>query len=252
MRALFLPLVLLGIVLLLEWQLRPHRIPPPAPPSDYVQAVPGTDVSFQMTWLPKARIWLGTHEVTWHEYEAYYFSKNAKDGTDALARPTPSYIPHDMGWGTGRMPALGISQHAAEQYCVWLSAKTGVTYRLPTNEEWEAGRVPLEDADAEAWFADNSDGRPHEVGSKAPNALGLHDMHGNVWEYCQGPFPGDEWDNPLMRGGSWNSSAEEITGDVRMACPAEAWNDSDPNRPRGIWWLPDGPYVGFRVARSAD
>ncbi|MDF1701476.1 MAG: formylglycine-generating enzyme family protein [Planctomycetota bacterium] len=251
MRDLLLPLAV-GLAILagsVFWH-PPRSVPRPVP-VNYTQAIAGTPLSFELVWVPGADAWLGKHEVTWAEYEAYYFSKDLEDGTQAIARPSPAYLPHDRGWGTGRMPAIGISQHAAMHYCTWLSLKTGVTYHLPTDAQWQAALGPSVAIDDEAWHAENSGGRTHPVGEKAANALGLHDMRGNAWEYCQGTL-GDEEPLPLMRGGCWNSSPADVKGDLRAPCPSEAWNDSDPQRPRGIWWLSTGPFVGFRVARTRD
>jgi formylglycine-generating enzyme required for sulfatase activity len=145
------------------------------------------------------------------------------------------------------MPAVGISRHAAEQYCAWLSLRTGRTYRLPTEAEWEAACAGAMDRDAQAWHAGNSGGQPRPVGTRAPDAHGLCDLLGNAWEWCSGPFAPED-DRPVMRGGCWDSPPAQCDCTSRRGCP-EAWNDSDAQRPRGIWWLADGPYVGFRVLR---
>ena len=90
-------------------------------------------------------------------------------------------------------PVLGITYHAAMQYCRWLSMKTGKVYRLPTEAEWEYaaragtktayffGDDPAKLGDY-AWYADNSDDDPQAVGKKKPNPWGLYDMYGNVAE----------------------------------------------------------------------
>lgn len=234
---------LLGLLLLLlaagcgEQEAPKERAP-------YTQTIPGTDVSFEMRWIPGTGVWVGATEVTWAEYEAYSLTQDTPEGVDAVTRPTKPYLPPDRGWGTGKRPVVGISRHAAMQYCVWLSKKTGRTYRLPTESEWAAACGGA----GGAWHAGNSGEQTQEVGQKEANVHGLFDMRGNVWEYCSGSFAEGD-DRPVMRGGCWETPEAECACAARRACPEE-WNDSDAQRPRGIWWLADGPYVGFRVARE--
>ena len=93
------------------------------------------------------------------------------------------------------LPADSISWHKAKAFCEALSARDSrYDYRLPTEAEWEyacrAGTttryISGDDLDPEyAWFHDNSDGQSHPVGQKRPNAWGLHDVLGNVWEWCE-------------------------------------------------------------------
>lgn len=194
-----------------------------------------------MVWIPEARIWIGRTEVTWDEYEVWYFKKDLAPGADASTRPSNSYEPHDNGWGAGRRPAIKINRQAALRYCEWLSALTGKTYGLPSDREWEiaCGPAPA-DPREQAWFAVET---THEVATKKPNARGLHDMLGNAWEYVAD----DEDGRPVIRGGAYNSKSV-------LPPPRErydpAWNERDPQRPRSKWWVCDGPFLGFRVARS--
>ena len=134
-----------------------------------------------------------------------------------------------------------------------LNAKyPGKNYRLPTEEEWEyaarggtksqgyqyAGSNTLGDV---AWYDKNADSKTHPVGSKSPNELGLHDMSGNVWEWCQDswkPYPGCSGNakggDRVIRGGSWGS-------DPQYCRVASRDGDSPTDR---------GSDLGFRLARS--
>lgn len=93
-----------------------------------------------------------------------------------------------------RLPVETISWRDAQRFVEQLAAKTGRPYRLPTEAEWEyAARASsttqyhfgdaVAELDQYAWFIDNARETTHPVGSKRPNAWGLHDMHGNVWEW---------------------------------------------------------------------
>jgi formylglycine-generating enzyme required for sulfatase activity len=102
----------------------------------------------------------------------------------------------DGGWGRGRQPVINVSWDDARRDVAWLSRITGQPYRLLTEAEWEyaarAGtttRYSFGDDEAAlgqyAWSRANSDRKTHPVGEKKPNAFGLYDMHGNVWEWVQ-------------------------------------------------------------------
>ena len=127
-------------------------------------------------------------------------------------------------------PVVGVSWNDAVLFCRKLSAKTGKILRLPTEAEWEyacrAGsmtRYSFGDSEsalvAYAWYNANSESRPHPVAQKKPNAWGLYDMHGNVWEWCAdwyGTYPTGRATDPqgvasggerATRGGSWGVSA---------------------------------------------
>jgi formylglycine-generating enzyme required for sulfatase activity len=132
-------------------------------------------------------------------------------------------------------PVEEVSWEDAVEFCRKLSElpeekAAGRVYRLPTEAEWEyACRAGSQTAysfgdDARllkdfAWFSDNSNSQTHPVGQKKPNAWGLYDMHGNVWEWCgdwYGDYPRGSATDPtgpkerssrVYRGGSWLISA---------------------------------------------
>jgi formylglycine-generating enzyme required for sulfatase activity len=124
-------------------------------------------------------------------------------------------------------PVDQVSWNDAQEFIKRLNSQTGKHYRLPTEAEWEyacrSGGKNEEfcggdTIDAVAWYEGNSDNKPHPVGQKKPNGLGLYDMSGNVWEWVndrygdnsfpssgknpQGPASGEYRVN---RGGSWNN-----------------------------------------------
>jgi formylglycine-generating enzyme required for sulfatase activity len=124
------------------------------------------------------------------------------------------------------LPVEKVSWYDAQDFIQRLNAKNdGYTYRLPSEAEWEytarAGTTGdyAGELDAMAWYASNSDFETHPVGLKHPNAFGLFDMHGNVWEWCQdnyhksyvgAPADGSAWlsegeQKRVARGGSWGS-----------------------------------------------
>ncbi len=129
-------------------------------------------------------------------------------------------------------PVEQVTWTEACRYAEKLSdtTKTGVKFHLPTESQWEyaargAGKDDLyaggADIDSVAWYEGNSHGRSHPVGQKLPNALGLYDLSGNVWEWCQDTFHTDAYrqhkgldpvittsgPDRVIRGGSWNMDA---------------------------------------------
>ena len=136
-------------------------------------------------------------------------------------------------------PVENVSWDDCQEFIAALNQREGTwQYRLPTEAEWEyacrAGsttRYCFGNSAAQlgryAWFSKNSGKETHQVGTKAPNAWGLHDMHGNVWEWCedwygdypkgavadsQGPSDGS---NRVNRGGSWLNGAESCASAYR-------------------------------------
>jgi formylglycine-generating enzyme required for sulfatase activity len=85
----------------------------------------------------------------------------------------------------------------------------------------------------------------HPVATKAPDALGLFDLFGNAGEWVTTP---DE--ALVIRGGSFRSGADTI-GPAARAVQDETWNERDPQLPKSVWWLSDGPFVGFRLVQGS-
>ena len=171
---------------------------------------------------------IGKHEVTFQEYDRYVVL-------------TRNRLSDDRSWGRNKRPAINVSWEDAVMYALWLSQTTGKHYRLPTESEWEfaarsggkdepwAGTSDQEDL---ADFAVFKAERTAIVGRKKPNALGLHDMSGNVWEwvedcwhdnYQDAPMDGSAWleandgecGKRVVRGGSWNYGPESLRASNR-------------------------------------
>ena len=192
--------------------------------------------------------WMGKAEVTWDEYDIFAFSQDIykkqelgvnlatqpdnEKAADALTRPTPPYTDETFGFGRKGHPAINITHHAAVEYCRWLSAKTGKTYRLPTEAEWEyACRAGTEttyffgDNSAGvgdyAWYMENSGARPHAGGQKKPSPWGLYDILGNLAEWCL-----DRYDKDLR-----DVQAERSNAAARAAARQ---GKISPRRPRRV------------------
>lgn len=293
--------------------------PAKAPPKSFTETIPGTDVKFEMIYVPggeflmgspenepgrephegpqhKVKVngfWIGKCEVTWDEFDLYWqdekFLKADQEeatqlGPDAVTRPTNTFVDETYDHGREGHPVICMTHHAALMYCNWLNAKTGKAYRLPTEAEWEyAARAGSSQAycfghdpkelEEYAWYKANSPdddhpkGTTHPVGSKKPNAFGIHDMHGNVWEwtldqydpkayerFAKNPLtenpvtpPTDQKWSHVVRGGSWADAAERCRCATRRISE-ESWQKHDPQEPRSIWWLTRMDVIGFRLA----
>jgi formylglycine-generating enzyme required for sulfatase activity len=283
----------------------------------YTDSIPGTNVTFELTPIPggeflmgspdteaghkpnespqhKVKIapfWMGTHEVTWNEYDIWSFNLdirrrevNKEKGTpldkfaDAVTRPTKPYTDMTFGMGHDGYPAICMTHLAARTYCKWLSAKTGRFYRLPTEAEWEyacrAGTTTPWSFGSDkskfgdyAWYDKNKGEGYHKVGLKKPNPWGLFDIHGNVAEWCldhyfpdaykKSPaanplFPSTEDYTQVARGGSWQSEKEEDCRSAARDVSTEEWKQQDPQLPKSIWFHTDATFVGFRIVRPLE
>lgn len=260
----------------------------------YTARIPGTDVTFKMTPIPsgeftmgdnsgsddekpahRAKVepfWMGVHEVTWDEYRLFMFSTRdgASPEADAISTPTRPYVEMSFGMGINGFPAISMTQHAANKYAQWLSARTGHYYRLPTEAEWEyackAGGAPQSPLSDYAWLETNANGKYQQVGSKKPNAFGLHDMLGNVMEWTldqydpgayasrTGPITASPWVKSTqpyphaVRGGGWADGPERCTCTARVGSEP-AWKFQDPQLPKSVWYHTDAQWLGFRLVR---
>jgi formylglycine-generating enzyme required for sulfatase activity len=198
-------------------------------PNVFTLGSPANEVGHQSDESPQTDVslthgfWIGKYEVTQAEYLA-------------LTGENPSGFPGDL-----HRPVESVSFFAASNYCALLTQQElaaerippGSHYRLPTEAEWEcaarAGSTTRfyygDDPDLTglpgyAWFGAHNGITTHPVGQKLPNAWGLYDMAGNVWEWCQdwyGEYPGGDITDPqgpatnpigwkVIRGGAWEAS----------------------------------------------
>ncbi|MEZ5039912.1 MAG: SUMF1/EgtB/PvdO family nonheme iron enzyme [Saprospiraceae bacterium] len=210
--------------------------------------------------------WMGKYEVTNEEFVVFLQEKgNQEEGGNAWYDSGSGKITAIKGGfgitpGYERHPVTGVSWFGARAYAEWLSEKTGQYYRLPTEAEWEyAARggargqgylyAGSNNIDEVAWYIDNSKDETHVVGILKANELGIHDMSGNVWEWCRdwyGPYERAKGtvNNPsgpnngsyrVLRGGSWYSKPANLRCAFRSV-----------NTPGSRY-----SYGGFRLSRAA-
>lgn len=197
----------------------------------------------------------GRFEVTFDEWDACVRERGC------------GYNPSDQGWGRAKRPVINVSWSDAKQFTQWLSANTIKTYRLLTEAEWEyvarAGTTtPFNTGSnvnptqanyrATVSYAGSVTGNWRQqtvaVGSFQPNAFGLYDVHGNVWEWTENcwnanyqgaPSDGSAWTSGectlrVLRGGSWGTFPQDLRSAARF-------------------WFPTSSrylYGGFRLART--
>lgn len=191
--------------------------------------------------------WIGMLEVTQSQWEKVMGTSIYQQNSKANANNT---------YGVGPdYPMYYVSWDEAMEFCRLLSNKTGKTYTLPTEAQWEYAARGGNKADgtkyagsnmidAVAWYADNSGSGTHPVGTKRGNALGIYDMSGNVWEWCKDWYSSSyvsyDTNNPtgpssgsrrVFRGGSWSYGARLCRVSLRRS-----------NAPGNRYY-----YLGFRV-----
>jgi|GEM_PF-6229671 formylglycine-generating enzyme required for sulfatase activity len=167
----------------------------------------------------KDEFFIGKYEVSFEEY-------------DKFARANKKKLPSDNGWGRGKMPVTNITYDEAVAYAEWLSQKSGDKYRLPNEAEWEfaSKEIFTKELGYYGWIASNSYDSAHQIGEKLPNSLNIHDLVGNVWEWCADNYqpnilaiPNDgkakkikNSDERVAKGGSWNDSERNLKTSNRM------------------------------------
>ena len=274
--------------------------------SSYTVTVPNTTVTYTMAPIPAGEFTMGSsgpnakkdeqpahtvrldaffmqaHEVTWDMYLMFMFADQARETehadaiVDALSRPTSPFLEMSFGRGNNGFPAISMTQHAANKFAEWLSAKSGEYYRLPSEAEWEyacragsQGPIAPAQLDEYAWYIKNSPVSPfmsgtyHKVGTKKPNAWGLYDMLGNVMEWTldqYAPYSASAAVNPwvrstapyphVVRGGSWNDDESAVTCTAR-AQSDPSWKKLDPQLPKSIWYMTNAQWLGFRLVHPA-
>jgi formylglycine-generating enzyme required for sulfatase activity/predicted Ser/Thr protein kinase len=159
------------------------------------------------------------------------------------------------------LPVEQISWDDVQEFLKKLSVKEGVTYCLPTEAQWEyacragtTGRFCFVDDDSKlgeyAWYVLNSVKKPHPVGMKKPNAWGLYDMHGNVWEWCQ------DWYDKDYYGKSLTGDPQGPSSGTRRVLRGGGWGSNVGNcQSAGRYWggpADRGGDFGFRVSRSSQ
>lgn len=225
------------------------------PAGDFLMGSPPDEAMREKDEGPQHRVTIarsfavGVYEITFAEWDAC----TADGGCNG-------HHPFDYGRGRGSHPVVDVSWQDAQAYVKWLSRKTRQHYRLLTEAEWEyaarAGssteyywgtRVGQNHANCQHCGSAWEGKQPAPVGSFVPNAFGLFDMLGNVWEwvadryhasYHRAPRNGRVWtggeDMRVVRGGSWMNEADESRAARRDASAADGRGENS----------------GFRVARE--
>ncbi|MCY4443056.1 MAG: SUMF1/EgtB/PvdO family nonheme iron enzyme [Deltaproteobacteria bacterium] len=233
------------------------------PGGSYKMGSPGDEAERSSAEGPQHRVTMprpiavGKYEVTFAEWDECV----AGGGCNG-------YRPGDAGWGRGRRPVINVSWEDAKSYVEWLSQKTGKGYRLLSESEWEymaragtvepfhlGGTISTDQANYDGDYTYGTGrkgvdrGKTVSVGSFPANGFGLHDVHGNVWEWVEdcwhgnydgAPADGSAWTSGgdcgsrVLRGGSWVNDPRNLRSANRNWFTAGNWSDS----------------IGFRIART--
>jgi formylglycine-generating enzyme required for sulfatase activity len=201
----------------------------------------------------KQRFAVSRFEVTFEEWDA------------CVTLGGCAYLPSDQGWGRGTRPVINVNWNDAQQYVAWLSKRIGKSYRLLSEAEWEYAARAGSDK-SYSWGDEIGKGNANcsvcgsqwdfkqtaPVGAFAANAFGLHDMHGNVFEWTQdclhnnysgAPEDSSAWtvggncDERVIRGGAWYDDPQLLRAAFRSSRNFTVVRDTD---------------LGFRLARTLN
>ena len=155
--------------------------------------------------------------VHWVEFQRGFWIARMEVPNNQYEACDPEHVRGEHSQG-GRDPVVDVSWEDAKKYCAWLSEQSGLPLRLPSESEWECAcrasairefcfgddemRIP-----DYAWFRGNSGRAAHEVGTRRANAWGLHDLHGNVWEWCEDTWHPSYEDAPTD-GTAWTEGGQ--------------------------------------------
>ena len=212
----------------------------------------GKGVKLEMVLVPAGKFMMGSSRSKdyrgWNSYgnkvqhevtltKPYYMGRYAvtQEQWEAVMGDNPSTVKG------AALPVTNVSWDDCQDFIKKLNANSSGGYRLPTESEWEyacrggtktthsfGNKISPKDAN----YFDSKIGEPMPVGSYKPNKLGLYDMHGNVWEWCedwfgdypaeavtdpQGPANGDKGDTRVLRGGSFYSLVDENKSGLRSS-----------------------------------
>jgi len=219
----------------------------------------------------KKGFWMGQYEVTFEQYDTF---------TNEMHRAKARDL---SNWGRGDRPAIYVKWFYANEFAKWLSKKSGHTYRLPTEAEWEyAARAGTTTAfsfgehstgmanhsffkrlldmgkddeklaverkllDQHTWYGENAGQQTHPVGQKKPNPWGLYDMHGNVWEWTCSIYTEDYSGSESCVENEKSNQKRSVRGGSWQFY-AKGMRSADRRFFAPVMRL---PYIGFRLVRE--
>ena len=237
---------------------RPQQAPPPAQADTWRDPV----TQMEFVWVPQGCFQMGSNEYSSEVHHEACISGlwlGKYEVTQGQWQRVMGNNPSSFKEGDN-YPVDQVSWTDAKEFISKLNAQGSAKFRLPTEAEWEyaarSGGRPEKyaggnDVGSVAWYDSNSGGSMHAVGTKAPNGLGLYDMSGNVWEWCEDVYSASAYsshlrENPLyggggsvrvIRGGSWFDRPTYVRSSNRGRAPQD---NRDGDRSRNI---------GFRLVR---